>query len=600
MENQLRPTNVRYLVVASATLMAVLLYLDRFCISMAEIYIKEDLGLTDGQIGWMLSAFFWTYALGQVPAGWMTDRFGARIMLTVYVLSWSLFTGLTGFAGSFTALLLLRFGFGFAQAGAYPTAASIVSKWVPFRSRGTVSGIISVGGRIGGWLALFATGYLLVWLTPANTPVHLQATDILNGPQLCFELTDSENPDNGLRQQALANFDDEARQMVDRYAALYKADQQQSSNAATGNTQATSTPIQFSPDDASTLATQLNRFITSNAPTSFDAVQGEGLKLELAAQRLLKLDATKRTEAESETLHRFVLEALHRNCIKKLYVAGWRPMMRVYGVIGIFVAILIWWTCRKSPAHHARCNAAEVQLITQDQPMKTDGKVDSLPLLELMGSLSMWLCCATQWFTNIGWVFLMTWAPRYFMDAHDLSIEKRALYVSIPPLVGWAGMLCGGAITDVAVRFLGLRWGRAIPMGASRFFAMAAYIGCLFHPSPLVAVILFSVVAFSTDFGTPSIWAYNQDVGGKYVGSVLGWGNMWGNLGAAIAPPLLIFVIGESRNWNYAFIACAVSFFVSGLAGLGVNATIPITRPGKDTDATGSPETDVSKNNAAS
>jgi|GEM_PF-6559182 len=265
MENQLRPTNVRYLVVASATLMAVLLYLDRFCISMAEIYIKEDLGLTDGQIGWMLSAFFWTYALGQVPAGWMTDRFGARIMLTVYVLSWSLFTGLTGFAGSFTALLLLRFGFGFAQAGAYPTAASIVSKWVPFRSRGTVSGIISVGGRIGGWLALFATGYLLVWLTPANTPVHLQATDILDGPLLCYELADSGNLDNGLRQQALENFDDEARQMVDRYAALYKADQQQSSNAATGNAEATSTPIQFSADDASILATQLNRFITSNA-----------------------------------------------------------------------------------------------------------------------------------------------------------------------------------------------------------------------------------------------------------------------------------------------------------------------------------------------
>lgn len=76
------PTRVRYLVVAVTALMAVLLYLDRFCISFAELFIQEELRLTDTQVGWMLSAFFWTYALGQVPAGWLTDRFGSRRMLT--------------------------------------------------------------------------------------------------------------------------------------------------------------------------------------------------------------------------------------------------------------------------------------------------------------------------------------------------------------------------------------------------------------------------------------------------------------------------------------------------------------------------------------
>ncbi|MGD9855800.1 MAG: MFS transporter, partial [Planctomycetaceae bacterium] len=125
-----RPTRMRHVVVASASLMSVLLYLDRFCISFAEIYIQEDLGLTNVEVGWMLSAFFWTYALGQVPAGWLTDRFGSRIMLTAYVLLWSLFTGLTGGVSAFAALLALRFGFGFSQSGAYPTGSSIVSKWV--------------------------------------------------------------------------------------------------------------------------------------------------------------------------------------------------------------------------------------------------------------------------------------------------------------------------------------------------------------------------------------------------------------------------------------------------------------------------------------
>ena len=165
-----QPTRVRYIVVASAALMSVLLYLDRFCISFAEMYIQQDLGLTNTQIGWMLSAFFWTYALGQVPAGWLTDRFGSHIMLTAYVLLWSLFTGLTGTASAFTSLLVLRLSFGFGQAGAYPTASSMVSKWIPFERRGTASSVVAVGGRVGGFLALFASGYMIVWLTSWDTP----------------------------------------------------------------------------------------------------------------------------------------------------------------------------------------------------------------------------------------------------------------------------------------------------------------------------------------------------------------------------------------------------------------------------------------------
>jgi nitrate/nitrite transporter NarK len=188
----------------------------------------------------------------------------------------------------------------------------------------------------------------------------------------------------------------------------------------------------------------------------------------------------------------------------------------------------------------------------------------------------MWSSCVSQWFTNIGWVFLMTWAPRYLADVHHLSVEKRALLVSIPPLVGWAGMLSGGTAADYSVRRLGLRWGRALPLSLSRMVAMLAYIGCLFEPSALGAVFLFSIVAFATDFGNPATWAFTQDVGGRYVGSVLGWGNMWGNLGAAVTPPLLIWIIGPSENWNYAFLTCAAAFLLSGLSALGINAAIPI------------------------
>src|SRR5262249_40363882 len=145
-----RPTHVRYEVVGLATLMAILLYLDRFCVSFLQGYILEDLRLGPVQIGFFLGIFFAAYALGQVPSGWLSDRCASGAMLRVCMVAWSLFTGLMGLAETFLVLVLLRLGCGLAQAGAYPTGAAMVGKWVPFAARGLASGIISTGGRLGG------------------------------------------------------------------------------------------------------------------------------------------------------------------------------------------------------------------------------------------------------------------------------------------------------------------------------------------------------------------------------------------------------------------------------------------------------------------
>jgi MFS transporter, ACS family, glucarate transporter len=159
---------------------------------------------------------------------------------------------------------------------------------------------------------------------------------------------------------------------------------------------------------------------------------------------------------------------------------------------------------------------------------------------------------------------------------HQVPVEQRAVMTLVPMVAGFAGMLVGGRWTDWLMLRVGPRWGRALPIGLSRFLAMGAYLLCLLHPSPWVAVALFSVVAFATDLGIGAIWAYVQDVGGRHVGSVLGWGNMWGNLGAAVTPPLLIWVVGENKNWNAAFLTCAAAFLVAGVAGLGINSNSKI------------------------
>src|SRR5262245_613114 len=111
----------RRAVLAGATfLLAVLLYVDRICISTAKEGITHDLGLTDKQFGWVLSAFALGYALFQAPGGWLADRFGPRRVLTLVVAAWSFFTGLTGWASGYVAMLVVRFWFGAGEAGGFP------------------------------------------------------------------------------------------------------------------------------------------------------------------------------------------------------------------------------------------------------------------------------------------------------------------------------------------------------------------------------------------------------------------------------------------------------------------------------------------------
>jgi MFS family permease len=154
----------------------------------------------------------------------------------------------------------------------------------------------------------------------------------------------------------------------------------------------------------------------------------------------------------------------------------------------------------------------------------------------------------------------------------------------LPLFVGWGGMLAGGWLTDRLSRGLGLRAGRALPVGLSRFVAMGAFLLLLLEPSPWTCTILFAAVAFGTDMGSPAVWAYYQDVGGRSIAAVLGWGNMWGNFGA-MASPLLIGWIAGTWSWNAAFTTCAAAFLLAGLCGLAIDATRPVVEPAGDRSA---------------
>jgi ACS family glucarate transporter-like MFS transporter len=161
-----KPTNVRHVVVGLTAFSAFLMYLDRLCISQmvnADSF-HRDLGFTPEATGTVLSVFFLAYALGQVPAGWLADRFGARPLMTAFIALWSGFTVLTGLALGFWTLVIARIGCGLSQAGAFPASGGLVSRWVPLHGRGRASSIVAGGGRLGGAVAPFLTAAVILWL----------------------------------------------------------------------------------------------------------------------------------------------------------------------------------------------------------------------------------------------------------------------------------------------------------------------------------------------------------------------------------------------------------------------------------------------------
>jgi MFS transporter, ACS family, glucarate transporter len=150
----------RYWVVFGTFLLAMLLYIDRIMISVAKPEVTADLGLSDKEMGWILSIFSLGYALFQVPSGMLADKIGSRKTLTLIVSLWSVFTAMTGLAWSFISLLFIRFLFGVGEAGAYPSINRTVFSWIPIKERGFVTGLNFSAGRLGAAFSL----PLLAWV----------------------------------------------------------------------------------------------------------------------------------------------------------------------------------------------------------------------------------------------------------------------------------------------------------------------------------------------------------------------------------------------------------------------------------------------------
>lgn len=128
-------------------------YLDRSTLSIANHSVSGELGLSASQMGLLLSAFSFAYAFSQLPVGALLDRFGARLMLGLGMLVWSVAQLCGGLVQTLQQFLVARIALGIGEAPQFPAGAKVVSEWFALRERGRPTGIFTTSSTIGPALA---------------------------------------------------------------------------------------------------------------------------------------------------------------------------------------------------------------------------------------------------------------------------------------------------------------------------------------------------------------------------------------------------------------------------------------------------------------
>jgi sugar phosphate permease len=136
-------------------------YADRVALSVAATPIRTEFGLSQVQMGYLLSSFLWTYVLCLIPVGLLVDRFGGKIVNTLGIGLWSAATVLTGFASSFLFMIGTRMVMGMGESTSWPASNRVIREWFPASERGLANSIFAAGSAAGPAIGAIAMSYLV-------------------------------------------------------------------------------------------------------------------------------------------------------------------------------------------------------------------------------------------------------------------------------------------------------------------------------------------------------------------------------------------------------------------------------------------------------
>ena len=256
---------------------------------------------------------------------------------------------------------------------------------------------------------------------------------------------------------------------------------------------------------------------------------------------------------------------------------GWRSAFIVFGAVGLVWAAAWFWYYRDTPAEHRSVNAGELELIHASLGGARGRTTRSVPWKAILSSPTlrnvsvMYLCygyCIAVY---------LDWFPKYLNDHRGFSLKQMGFYASLPLLAGTGGDLLGGWISDIlAKRTSNLKLARRGVAVCGFLLASAAILPATFTVSPTASVWYTCLAVFGLELTVGVSWAIPLDIGGDYAGTVSAVMNTCGNIGGAISPALLAYLV-RGYGWNVPFALASCLCLIAAALYLRIDATRRIT-----------------------
>lgn len=252
---------------------------------------------------------------------------------------------------------------------------------------------------------------------------------------------------------------------------------------------------------------------------------------------------------------------------------GWRTTFIVFGTLGILWAALWFWYYRDSPEQHAGVNAAELQLIHSSMggPRRSISK--QVPWKKILSSKTLWYLSLMYFCYGYCVSVYLDWFPTYLNSYRQFNLKQMGFYASLPLLAGTTGDLMGGVWSDWWLKRTGnLKMARR-GVAVSGFLLAAAGIIPAALTTDSIHCVWFSCIAvFGLELTVGISWALPLDIGGDYAGSAAAVMNTCGNIGGAISPALLAYLV-NGYGWNVPFLVAAGLCVAAAVLFLKIDAS---------------------------
>lgn len=263
---------------------------------------------------------------------------------------------------------------------------------------------------------------------------------------------------------------------------------------------------------------------------------------------------------------------------------GWRMAFFLFGFLGLAWAVIWYWYYRDRPADHRSVNAAELELIRCSDCASGDSS-SIVPWRKILANRTVWMLASMYFCYGYSIDIYLDWFPQYLYHSRGVDLKQMGFYASFPFLAGSAGNLLGGWISDRwAAKTGNLKIARRGIAIIGFVIAAGSIVPATFTTDTVTSVLFSCLAVFGLELTVGVSWAIPLDIGGDFAGSIASIMNTFGNLGSAISPLILGYLLG-SYGWNVPFVISSVLCVAAIFLCFGINPSqafstaIPVQHP---------------------